>query len=293
MMKTAGGKIISNTTGAGGSTATRRPSTKTINMRLSASASPTTAANTSKSYNNNSTYNDKDSNSKTSSMTTNSYVHNVTTFSFIVGLLVGYVLGREGGGDNSGRINSGLRTKSSTATTKGLSSFVTHINDAPTQSTSHVDPTTGTAILKQQLIDPFVVIPNLAGISVATLRQDQTVTSHHHETMHEFFYVLEGHGIFTIQDTNYTVHPGSFVHIVPPDVHSISVAVKEENMDVEGDEDGEDDENGGDNEINYSESGKEDQEIEVDRQDSASSSSNQNRKNKNDLVMVVIGVTAD
>lgn len=64
-------------------------------------------------------------------------------------------------------------------------SIVKHLNDIPTRTTSH-----GT--LKQQLVDPFSLHPQLAGISIATLQEGEAIEKHMHETMYEFFYVLKG-----------------------------------------------------------------------------------------------------
>jgi quercetin dioxygenase-like cupin family protein len=135
-----------------------------------------------------------------------------------------------------------------------LSSFTTHLSNVPTRATSHVDPQHDhKPITKQQLIEPMV-IPNVAGFSVATIPQGHEVTLHQHDTMHEFFYVLEGSATFSIIKAaappppdgeekkndrengkqqhgqlqqiqyTYTVQPGSFVYVAPPDRHRIQVA---------------------------------------------------------------------
>lgn len=120
----------------------------------------------------------------------------------------------------SGRSQNRARTK--------LSSFVQHLSDVPVRNTAHVDPRQGQSITKQQFLDPFV-IPNVAGISVATIQKGQEVTMHSHSTMHEFFYVLEGTAVFTVEDDHGTQHrqevqPGSFAYFSPPDRHGIQVA---------------------------------------------------------------------
>lgn len=93
------------------------------------------------------------------------------------------------------------------------------LDSVPVRSTSHVDDQ-GRPITKQQLIDPFI-LPRLAGISVATLQPHQTVTNHQHESMHEFFFVLQGTGTFSVDDTSNQVSTGSFVHCAPHESHEI------------------------------------------------------------------------
>eukprot|EP00536_Pseudo-nitzschia_multiseries_P009733 jgi/Psemu1/288643/fgenesh1_pg.281_\ len=92
-------------------------------------------------------------------------------------------------------------------------------------------------MLLSKLIEPFAV-PNLAGISVATLVPRQTVELHDHRSMHEFFYVLEGTADVWVcgnvvnqnenEDQNegqqwHRVGSGSLVHVAPNCVHSITV----------------------------------------------------------------------
>jgi hypothetical protein len=55
--------------------------------------------------------------------------------------------------------------------------------EIPSRSTSHSDEQ-GFPITKQQLVDPFAV-PNLPGISIATLLPNQCISSHQPDTMHE------------------------------------------------------------------------------------------------------------
>jgi quercetin dioxygenase-like cupin family protein len=157
-----------------------------------------------------------------------------------------------------------MTTTTSTLTgTFTTSSFVTHLSNISTRATSHVDPQhNDEPITKQQLIEPMV-IPNVAGFSVANIPKGHEVTMHQHATMHEFFYVLEGSATFTIipklhspdgndkwkkgkfrhqqqqqvptlyeQQYNYTVQPGSFVYVSPPDRHGIQVAADTPHGDV-------------------------------------------------------------
>jgi quercetin dioxygenase-like cupin family protein len=102
-----------------------------------------------------------------------------------------------------------------------IHSTIQHIRDVPYRKTSH-----GTT--KQQLVEEFSVHPDLAGISVATLLQGQTIKQHVHESMHEFFYVFEGEVDITVD--YYPDRPmtnpcsyGCFFHGIPGEPHEFSV----------------------------------------------------------------------
>jgi len=110
--------------------------------------------------------------------------------------------------------------------------LIRHLDDVPFRKTSHTDQKGG-SIWKQQFIEPFEVLDNLAGISVGTIggrvagsagaaatgeeHQLQIVPEHSHTTMHEFFYVLKGSGYVTLDGKDYSLKEGSFIH-VPPSV---------------------------------------------------------------------------
>lgn len=90
------------------------------------------------------------------------------------------------------------------------------------RNTVHVDDE-GRPITKQQLLEPFV-LPNLVGFSVATFLPGQTMMPvHEHESMHELFYVIEGVGMFQVDDVIHKVLPGTFLHISPKEKHGIWV----------------------------------------------------------------------
>ena len=91
--------------------------------------------------------------------------------------------------------------------------------DTPIRNTSHKDAY-DRPITKQQLIEPFYV-PNVAGFSVATLQPDQRIDAHEHQSMHEFFYILEGKVTFTIDGKKTLVEEGTMVHITPHEVHQL------------------------------------------------------------------------
>ena len=121
-----------------------------------------------------------------------------------------------------------LTTSTSKSSVTKVISSIQDLKDVPVRSTSHQDDH-GSPITKQQLVEPFAV-PNVAGISVATILPGQRVDMHKHETMHEFFYVLEGQGTFAMTgDKNNdgggrVVRQGSFIHCAPLDMHGITVS---------------------------------------------------------------------
>jgi len=92
--------------------------------------------------------------------------------------------------------------------------------DVPFHKTSHVDAN-GDAILKKQLVEPFTIAPNIAGISLATLKPGQTVSYHSHASMAEMFYVISGSGILHAGEKEQTLAPGDFFSIPPPMRHEI------------------------------------------------------------------------
>mmetsp|Transcript_2787 Transcript_2787/g.3366 ORF Transcript_2787/g.3366 Transcript_2787/m.3366 type:complete len:172 (+) Transcript_2787:40-555(+) len=101
--------------------------------------------------------------------------------------------------------------------TKGI---VTRLADTPVRPTSHIDDL-GRPITKQQLLEPFVV-PNFVGYSVATFKPGQNMMPvHEHESLHEFFYVLEGTGIIQVNGVDHKVSPGTFLHMAPHEPHGI------------------------------------------------------------------------
>jgi quercetin dioxygenase-like cupin family protein len=91
--------------------------------------------------------------------------------------------------------------------------------DTPIRNTSHKDAN-NRPITKQQFLEPFDV-PNVAGFSVTTLLPGQQVQAHVHQSMHEFFYILEGKGTFTIDGKQTIVETGTMVHVTPHEVHQI------------------------------------------------------------------------
>lgn len=99
-----------------------------------------------------------------------------------------------------------------------VTSSMQQLESVPFRKTSH-----GTS--KQQLMEPFSVHPNLAGISVATLQPGQSIERHAHGSMHEFFYVLSGNVDITVESTGKAACPRDcFFHAAPGEVHSFEIA---------------------------------------------------------------------
>ena len=99
---------------------------------------------------------------------------------------------------------------------------VNHISHVPKRPTSHK------GILKQQLVTPFTVHPSLAGVSIGIVAPQQRIGHHQHQSMSEFFYVLQGHGFIQLATTvdNEPMEPlqqGSFVFVGPLQNHSFFV----------------------------------------------------------------------
>lgn len=145
----------------------------------------------------------------------------------------------------------GWSTASSTTSSAATVTTITRLSDTPMRATSHMDSATNQPIMKQQLLEAFLVA-NLAGLSVATLLPGQMVPSHHHNPdFHEFFYILEGNGFLYLNNDDSDdnskgsgkevrnslqskkkknpQHPmpfdaGTFIHIVPGDAHALSVS---------------------------------------------------------------------
>jgi quercetin dioxygenase-like cupin family protein len=146
-------------------------------------------------------------------------------FSILVAFLLGTWFGKAT--TVSWSAESSIEETKTTRQDVSVASFVKQLSDVPVQNTAHMDPQ-GRPITKQQLLEPFVV-PRVAGFSVATIHKGQTVSLHNHDTMHEFFYVLDGSAIFTIVDNkngasrDYPVRPGSFSYFAALDKHAIHV----------------------------------------------------------------------
>jgi quercetin dioxygenase-like cupin family protein len=157
--------------------------------------------------------------------------HRFIDFRVVVAFVLGLFLGRTLDGNINKlffRSESHPPTEVAKRTIRKISSSIQDLKDVPVSSTSHQDAH-GNPVTKQQLVQPFLV-PNVAGISVATILPGQQVEMHKHETMHEFFYVLEGQGTFFMtgdKDNDgggRVVRQGSFAYCAPPDMHGITVS---------------------------------------------------------------------
>jgi mannose-6-phosphate isomerase-like protein (cupin superfamily) len=137
----------------------------------------------------------------------------------------------------------------STATPMMMSSHgsapILCLHELPSRPTSHTD-SNGREITKQQLIwpsssSPIAVPPTLAGCSVATLRPDQRIDFHQHETMYEFFFVLSGKGVVqkvessdgntnqnaSVRVQTTTIKEECFIQAMPGEQHSFFVSGEE------------------------------------------------------------------
>jgi quercetin dioxygenase-like cupin family protein len=132
-------------------------------------------------------------------------VHIMILIAFLLGTLFGYV-------------SRGSVTTKPKAPVVQQHGSVLRLSEIPSRPTSHSDEQ-GRPITKQQLVDPFVV-PNFAGFSIATLLPNQRISSHQHDTMHEFFYIVSGTGVLQINGVDHSLAAGSFVHAVPGERHS-------------------------------------------------------------------------
>jgi quercetin dioxygenase-like cupin family protein len=111
---------------------------------------------------------------------------------------------------------------STPAQTGPLHGSIKQLDDTSSRPTSHKDQN-GRSIMKQQLLDAFVV-PNFAGFSIATFEAGQSMMPpHDHVNLHEFFYVLSGSGIISIDNVEHEMKPGSFYHLTPHERHGIRV----------------------------------------------------------------------
>ena len=112
-----------------------------------------------------------------------------------------------------------IEYRSPNSSVRNMFGSIHRLADTPIRNTSHKDAN-NRPITKQQLIEPFYV-PNVAGFSVATLQPDQRIDAHEHQSMHEFFYILEGKVTFTIDGKKTLVEEGTMVHITPHEVHQL------------------------------------------------------------------------
>jgi quercetin dioxygenase-like cupin family protein len=155
-----------------------------------------------------------------------------SNFRFVVGVVAGIFMGMllqrnfSQLAESSSQSDGGLKGSPAhqPKTTQAQRGMVKSLEDVPVRSTSHVD-TEGRPITKQQFLEPFEV-PNFVGYSVATFLPGQTMMPvHEHESLHEFFYVLEGKGFFQINDDQYEVSKGMFLHMAPGEKHGIWVPI--------------------------------------------------------------------
>ena len=137
---------------------------------------------------------------------------------FLLGTFVGHVFTTSDSSTPASASNANMRGENNRAV---ASSGVYRLSETPVRNTAHKDKH-GRPITKQQFLEPFAV-PTVAGFSVATLHPGQSVETHQHESMHEFFYIIEGTGFFYIGNDKVPVSPGTFLHFAPQQPHGIVV----------------------------------------------------------------------
>lgn len=149
--------------------------------------------------------------------TNNQYGANLRTHAnILIGFLIGILVGR-----NYCVQQSTLTAPRSLRSEKKIHGSIHRLNETPIRNTFHKDKS-GQSVTKQQFLEPFAV-PTISGYSVATLHPGQNVDVHEHESMHEFFYILEGMGIFLVGEKELQVSPGTFLHFSPHESHGIVV----------------------------------------------------------------------
>lgn len=140
--------------------------------------------------------------SQKSSIITSSLVY------WIISFACGYCVGAYNGNIFNKTLHKAVIIIDSTTVQERKTSQVIHLHNVPLKSTSHVDNDAQEGhhhhhrpiiITKQQLVEPFVLVNNLAGISVTNLLPGQSVTRHSHKSMHEFFYILDGQGLVQLE----------------------------------------------------------------------------------------------
>lgn len=124
---------------------------------------------------------------------------------------------------NSWRLTDPMKTNYAQVGT-----VITSLSQVPLRATSHKDLNTGKSIMKQQLMEPFRA-PYFVGFSIATFEPSQSMMPPHaHETMHEFFFVLEGRAVILIDGIEHDMEPFTFVHLAPGEKHGIFLPDGEE-----------------------------------------------------------------
>lgn len=93
--------------------------------------------------------------------------------------------------------------------------MIKHLNDIQPIQTSH-----GCG-LKQVLLATGETPTNITQIAVTTLKQGETAEKHCHQTMEEYFFVLDGNLCITIGDRGETCRPGDFIRVNVAVPHSL------------------------------------------------------------------------
>jgi mannose-6-phosphate isomerase-like protein (cupin superfamily) len=62
---------------------------------------------------------------------------------------------------------------------------------------------------------------NLTQIAFGTFLQGESCEEHTHQTMDEYFFFIQGKGVYTIEDKDYELKPGCFLEIPAGVKHSL------------------------------------------------------------------------
>lgn len=66
------------------------------------------------------------------------------------------------------------------------------------------------------------VVPHLTGFSRSALMPGQVARAHAHADMHEIFFVANGEGTISINDSKHAIGPGTCIVVEPGETHEIS-----------------------------------------------------------------------
>lgn len=92
---------------------------------------------------------------------------------------------------------------------------VKHLSEIPIQLTSH-----GCGV-KRVLVSNEETVSAITQIAETFLHKGDTATIHSHETMEEFFYVLEGEVDIATDSSKAICKQGDFITISPKEQHSL------------------------------------------------------------------------
>lgn len=71
------------------------------------------------------------------------------------------------------------------------------------------------------LVSGEEAISNITQIAETVLHKGETAELHSHDTMEEFFYILDGKIEFVSKDGSMQCNKGDFIHIMPKELHGL------------------------------------------------------------------------